>query len=343
MPHFIRHSDGIIRSCSRCRRELTDAASREAGIGPICRLKNNDLFARQIPANVNTASALFLSLQRSDFHESVEGFAEIKDDFVSKICSLQVNNDNLSAVTLQGGDFRHIVDWFDYSLSFPGSRSVRKTLIEIIDALGYVGLASVLRGDACMSKAVLLIDGSFITLSGKSCKAGWLAMKANVPGVQTPRYRGDSTPYKASVQHAEKFIEVAVRHWPFIEDNVEEVLEDAKKAAENLPEPMTSDPRPLAVFGHTNSRNARRASDFFAVVTPWTGTANEMHAMLDQFRAIPSVDRYYDPSQRCWQFHAKWFRNIASTVNARYRCEWRGPSVVHNHEALSHGLTRLAS
>jgi hypothetical protein len=323
--HFIRHSDGIVRECSRCRRELTDAASREAGVGPICRRKNNTLFARQIPANINVASALFLSLRANNFHESVEGYDSIRNTFINKMCHLQVNNDDLTAVTLQGSDFRGIVDWFDYSLSFRCSYETRLTVIQIIEALGYVGLASVLRGDACMSEAVLLVQDGFITLSGKSCKAGYYAMKRSIPGVKTPRYRGDTTPYKASVRHAEKFVEIALRHWPFIENNIEEVLADAKKASADLPPcDRAEDPtvaRPTAQF-------ARLQRTWFAVKTPWFGTREEMNEMLAKFKELPRRERHYHVGTRRWEFHTSHLAAVLAIVDARYTCEWRDGSVV---------------
>lgn len=309
-----RHSDGIYRNCSRCGKELTDAASREAGVGPICRNKTNDLLAKQIPANLNVASALFLSLRPGDFHDQCEGFANTKAKFVRRMRRLAEQNTNLSAVTLSGSDFRPVVDWIDYSLSFRVKTGVRSKLIEVIEALGYVGLGSVLRGDACMSPATLMVDGDVIKLSGKACTAGFRAMKRSIPGVRTPRWRGDRTPYTASVRHAEKFVEIAVRYWPFIETDTKQVLADAAKAVENLPEDDASTnvpSRPVATI-------SRQQDGWFSVQTPWAGTRTEMTTMLERFKALPRGDRKYNPADRSWMFKIEHHNTIVGIVGARY-------------------------
>lgn len=313
--HDDRHSAGIMRNCSRCRKELTDAASREAGVGPVCRRKTNDLHALQIEANLNVASALFLSLRSDDFAEECEGFSKTKREFTRKMKSLASRNDDLTAVTLRGEDFRNVVNWFDYALSFRISSAVRTKAIEIVEALGYVGLGGVLRGDACMSPATLLVEGGVIKLSGKACTAGFRAMKRNIPGVQTPRWRGDKRPYVASVAHAEKFVELALRHWPFMECDPSEVLEDARKAADNMSADELESPReqrPVATVRKEVSPGV------FSVQTPWHGTREQMNTMLAKFKALPRGDRSYDPGSRAWRFKACHLDTILGVVGERY-------------------------
>ena len=46
------------RSCSICHRELTDAASVETGVGPVCRSRSNEALAKSFPANFDEAFAL---------------------------------------------------------------------------------------------------------------------------------------------------------------------------------------------------------------------------------------------------------------------------------------------
>jgi len=310
----LRHSAHITRRCSRCGRDLEDSASREHGVGPVCRRKSNDLHAVQIPADMNTASALFLGLRADSFHDACEGFAGTKRLFVRRMRTLSARHDDMSAVTLVGADFRKIVDWIDYALSFNIAMSVRKDLIKIVDALGYVGLASVLRGDACMSPATLTVKDGLIKLSGKSCKPGYFAMKRALGNnVQTPRYRGDQSPYVASVADAAAFVDVAFRHWPFIDADRDVVLADAKKAAKKLPKqtaPVVND-RPVATWRRVNP-------GWFAMSTPWFGTGDEMRAMLDRFKALPRAERKYDPASRSWSFTDNHWDTVCGIVRERY-------------------------
>lgn len=314
-----RHSDEIERNCSRCGKELTDAASREHGVGPVCRRKTNDLHARQIPANLNVASALLLSLRKSDFHENCVGFSNNKSLFVRKMAAVANRTDDLTAVALSGEDFRPVVDWFDYGLSFMISSGTRRKVIEIIEALGYVGLGGVLRGDACMSPATLLVIDDTVQLSGKACTAGFRAMKHNIPGVRTPRYRGDSRPYVASVRHAEKFVALAMRHWPFIDCDPEEVLADAASAVEDLPAAeeetaQTVNNRPVARWGRSDLLGA----GWFFVKTPWHGTRQEMTSMLDRFKQLPRGERKYVPNTRSWAFKDAHWNRVSEIVRERY-------------------------
>ena len=318
--HDTRHSAGILRECSRCRRELTDAASREHGIGPVCRRKTNDLHARQIPANLNVASALFLSLRSGDFGDAMDSarFTTAKRRFVTRMRKLAEANDDLTAVTLVGADFRKVVDFLDFAMSFQIKRSVRVKCIEIVEALGYVGLGGVLRGDACMSPATLLVDGDSIKLSGKSCSAGFRALKANIPGVRCPRYRGSSDPYVASVRHAAKFVEIALRYWPFIDADSAEVLADAAKAVAKLPAEETA---AAPVHGRRQPPAATvtlQQNGWFTVATPWVGTRGEMQTMLDRFRALPRSDRKYLPRTRSWSFKVEHHNKIIGIVGERY-------------------------
>lgn len=310
-----RHSDGIYRSCSRCGKALEDPASRECGVGPICRRKTNDLVAHQIPANLGVASSLFLSLDAGSFNEATEGFDSIRKKFMRKIERLSRNAADTSAIRVAGQDFREVVDWIDYALSFRISRDTRERLIKIVEALGYVGLGGVLRGDACMSPAQLRLEGNTIQLTGKACKAGWLAMKRNIPGVRTPRYRGDRTPYTASVKHAEKFVELALRHWPFIEGGVkdtEELLKLAKEIADNLPK------EEVAASNLPTARISRQGNGWFTAHTPWHGTRQEMNDMLAKFKELPRGERKYNPSIHAWSFKTCHYEHVLDIVKQRY-------------------------
>jgi len=312
-----RYSDSVVRTCSRCHRELTDAASREAGVGPVCRSKSNEIFSRTIPANLNVATTLFLCLSSDQFHLELQNdFDGIRKQFLKIMEKAQSASTNPWAPTVQGGDFRKVVDWFDYSLSFPCSPSHRERVVKIIEALGYVGLASVLRGDACMSPARIYIEGTQICLSGKSQKRGFLEMRRNIPSVKTPKWRGDKRPYRASVLYAEKFIEIAITHWPFIESNNEELenlrQEAAKLAVEAQKEESST--LPTAIFYRTLKGTM--------VHFPWVGTREEMMTTINGIKNIvPPKERRYNPEDHSWTFRDYHLEAVKEIVSKRYRVE----------------------
>lgn len=311
-----RFSDSVIRQCSRCRMELTDAASRECGVGPICRGKDNAIFARQMNANVAVASALFLSIEPGELGRGCEGFEPIRETFIDKVCRLQVSNDDITNLVLHGEDFRKVVDWLDYSLSFHVSWAYRNKVIQIVDSLGYRALAGVLRGDVCMSPAKLYIEGTSIKLEGKACKPGWKAMRLGVPGVKLPRYRGDKTPYQASVKHAEKFIELALSHWPFIDESVDvESLKALAKEIAAQPEVQAADVNRLS------ATVKRRNPEWFSVSAPWSA---DMPAILEKFKQLPRNDRTYDPASRSWTFRVQHMDYIMTVLGRCYSVQFVG-------------------
>jgi hypothetical protein len=323
---FGRHSDSIERRCSRCHKELTDAASREAGVGPICRAKNNDIFSRMIPANLGIATALFLNLDGSRFNEEIqEDFDSLRKTYLHQMQKAQQKNEDAMAVKVDGGDFRKVVDWLDFSLSYPSSHEHRIEIIKIIEALGYIALGSVLRGDACMSPAKLYVDGDQICLEGKSQKRGYYEMRRNIVGIETPRYRGDKRPYKASVLYAEKFVEIAVTHWPFIEDNVDKVLKQARKVAKKVEKELKKakknkkDTRPVATFEYGEIGREVGVSVNF----PWIGSKpnmsrnevyREMMNMINAIKEIPYKDRRYDRNTKSWVVRKRYFESVKKIV-----------------------------
>jgi len=300
----------IARHCSRCHKFLTDPASIEHGQGPECRKKNNNIFAKQIPAKLANCSILMMSFQNDMFHESIASqFEDIRALYLSKTQRLAMQCDANVPLVLAGGDFRKIVSWLEYSLSFPMSKNNRDSVIKLIDTFGYQALASILRGEATMSEAKIYMDGPYICMTGKANKNGWRAMRA-IPGIQTPRYRGDTTPYKALACYAKNFVDIANQYWPF---NV--VSEDAQEALERPPVVQASnDPGEALMPAATLMYN----SQWFVIKFPWHGTREEMMGMINEFKQINKNDRHYSPEGKHWSFKLAHLGKIKEIVGKRY-------------------------
>lgn len=301
----------IARHCSRCHKPLTDPASIEHGQGPECRRKSTAIFAKQIPAKLANCSILMMSFQSEMFHESIASqFEELRSLYLAKTARLAQQYDTNVPLVLSGGDFRKIVAWLEYSLSFPMTRTNKDSVIKLIETFGYQALASILRGEATMSESKIYIEDGFICLTGKSNKLGWRAMKTSIPNIRTPRYRGDPTPYKASVRYTKTFVEIANQYWPFneISQEAQEALE-APVSVETTNHP--SEPlKPVATF--INNYN------WFNVNCPWHGTRDEMFSMLDEFKQLDKNDRKYDPVSKNWSFKIEYLDRIKEIVGKRY-------------------------
>jgi hypothetical protein len=131
------------RACTRCHKELTDAASMEAGIGPICRKLDNALLAKLIPSNVGRAVELLGSL-------SLATVAPETTDTLSKVVEAVRAPDAAARE-----DWRVEVKRVEWALSFPANDEIRAMLTSVVAALGYVGLASLWNGEAATGVAVV--------------------------------------------------------------------------------------------------------------------------------------------------------------------------------------------
>jgi hypothetical protein len=303
----MRHSDCVSRHCSRCGRELVDAASRECGVGPVCRKKNNDIFSRQIVSKLTIATAQILDFDSTDFHNEIaDEFPKVRQKFLKKVERLRQETNNPNIHMLPGADFRFLADWLDRSLSYPIRNNTRNKTIDLIESLGYVALASVLRGEACMSPAKLYIEGNTIFLNGKSNKAGFVALRRALGrSVKTPRYRGDKTPYSTHVSNAETFVKFAIKHWPFMKDvDIDTLLDEATKLAANC-EPVDNRTEILLYKNMSNEIVAK---------LPWTGTREQMINVIEKFKNIPFKDRKYNQTTKSWSFHPRHEEKIKEII-----------------------------
>jgi len=314
MTQINRHSDSIPRHCSRCHLPLEDAASREHGKGPICRAKDNAIFAKQIPADLSMASLMMMSLSADNFHQEISNqFLNVKDLYFKKVENLTNRQEGNVNFVLSGADFRKIVDWFDFALSYPCSNGIREKVIKLIEYLGYQALAGILRGDVCMSPAKLYIANNKVYLEAKSSKQGFLTMKRNIPGIITPRYRGDKTPYQCSLTHIQKFVEIANRYWPFLE-----ATEDVTKALESIQTENTT----LGTSDGTKPViKVINNVGWFSIQMPWNGTKEEMYGMINRFKEIDYRDRKYNPEDKSWSFRTCYKNQVFEIVKNKYEIQ----------------------
>jgi hypothetical protein len=205
-----------------------------------------------------------------------------------------------------GGDFRDSVRDLDWFLSYRHSSTIRSRLIKIVDALGYVGLAAVLSGEAALSEAKVYFRDGFLFLEGKACKPGFLTMR-RIPGVETPRYRGDRTPYKAPASQAERFLDAVRRHWPMYDADLDALRTEADEWVEAHPEVVPEPDVPTAQIA--------KRSDDFVIKFPWVRGAN-MYGLLGNLKAVNSADRRFDPESKTWSFKNVHLGRITEALGA---------------------------
>lgn len=305
-------TDTTPRYCSRCRKELTDPASRECGVGPVCRNKDNHLYAKAIQANLPIAGALLLGTHTEELPvELHERFDAFKTSFLRKSEKVQKANEDIMAMKLAGSDFRDEVRELDYCLSYVMPNTLREKLIKIVEALGYVGLAGVLTGEASKSKAKIWFEDGRVWLSGTASTPGFFQMR-KIPGIQTPRYRGDKTPYSAPASEADKFFSVVRKFWPLYDNDIENLTKVAKDWVNKNPQAMQmvqAAPPPRV----RETARIRLRSEDFTLSFPWVKGEN-MYALINGLKEVPYNARKYNPDTKSWSFKMAHLEHVKTQV-----------------------------
>lgn len=132
----------ITRTCARCGKTLEDAASREAGVGPVCRKLDNALLARRILGDPGLALTYAQSLL--DGAGPLATAPETAATLVRVVAAL-------TAPTRS--DWRTVVKQVEYLLSFDLDPAGRFCLYGIVEALGYVTIVAAWKGETSSGKA----------------------------------------------------------------------------------------------------------------------------------------------------------------------------------------------
>jgi hypothetical protein len=299
------------RHCSHCFKELTDPASRESGVGPICRNKNNELLAKAIKGNIGVAYALIEGVDVSTFpSETHASLNYMKVRILDKLCTANHSNDSLLK---DGVDFRTFVNKIEYVLSYSIHYSQREYLIRVIENLGYIGLASVFRGEASRSKAKIWFENGRLCLLGKHSKEGRYAFR-RIRGTYGPRYRGQELPYRVLAANFDAFVAVVNKYWPFYEGDFETLRQQVEMW--NLQQEAANNSQVFSAPEQNDVATIHVYSNSFTFKGPWVFERNsEMHNMVRGLKVkIPPEKRKYNPDTKEWTFSDLALQNTVSEI-----------------------------
>lgn len=315
-------TDNTYRECSRCGKELTDPASRECGVGPVCRKKDNHLYAKLIEANIPMATALFMGTHPEELPgDTIERYQVAKDSFIKKMAELQSQNEDETVMKLTGADFREEVRSLDFILSFSLEPATKNKLVGIVRHLGYVGLAAVLSGEASKGKARVWFEAGRIHLQGTGCTPGYHKMK-RIPGIQVPRWRGSKTPYSAPASQAEVFLGVVIEHWPMYEGSLDdlrtEVLSWTKKNKGAIKRENAALAQENLLSLDTTASLTIRSHDF-VLSFKWLNNGADVKGMINNLKKISSKERAYNPATKNWMFRKQHLSTVKDIVSSVYK------------------------
>lgn len=288
------------RMCVRCHRELTDAASMEVGIGPICRKLDNSLLAAQIPANVPQARLAI----------STVPVEKLDPQTVNVFATVDAALNTTDALFRQ--DWRTEVKRLEWLLSFDASRqSALVALTGVVRSLGYVGLASLWEGTASTGVAKVRCADGRLYVAGPRNADFRMAVK-KVTGWKFHYAKDNERPeWSVPVTAYEDFNTMLMTYYP-VSDGRTEAIEAAKVAVAALLATAPAAPVPANVIvtapvsasvGATVSVKGKvrieAGPEWVKVFTPYNA-----HFISELKTTISYGSRKWEPVAKCWEVRA---------------------------------------
>jgi hypothetical protein len=266
------------RFCSRCGKDLTDAASQECGVGPVCRKMDNKLLAKCLPANPGVAKVAWAMI---DFLAQPTTVIHVLALVDVKVATMSPVDDDTF-----GNDWRDTVKQIEWVLSHTLTGPTVTALHDFVSALGYTGLAALWKGDAATGKAVVTFANGRLSFTGPNNKGGRTSFKAACPGYKF-HAKTSTTPaaWSAPAAAHKGFYETMVTHWP----NNEGLAEAVEQAKNWL---SYGKPSPTLTLVPSNNLTVHKEATFTMTGTavPWTltdGNAAELEQALIEVGAPP--------------------------------------------------------
>ena len=279
-----------IRHCSRCGKELTDAASKDCGVGPVCRQMDNHVYAVLLPAN--TAAALdevMVAVESNPAPETLDTLTKVVD----------------ALMVTETADWRLQVNRMDWALSYVQPVVVKDSLIGAMKALGYVGLAMICDGKAATGEATLVVANGRLVLHGPNNAHARLAMK-KIVGWRFEKANKNAWTFPPSAFEAVKNVMIA--YYPNHTIDWAQVWSDATAASLIAKAVVTANPAPAKTAPTT--KVVVKATIVEAWTPYSTGFVNAIKAEL------PIKERRF--VQGRWEADAKHLDAVVALIEKHY-------------------------
>jgi len=308
------------RHCFRCALPLTDAASLNEGIGPICRKLDNALLARLIPSDMKAVLAAYASV------DVLELTPETMETFQNLEAALRASD------AASREDWRIEVKRIEWILSHNQNRANIKALCGIVLGLGYVGLVALWMGEAATGLAsVFPMSEGRLGVSGPQNKAARQAFKRI--------YGYTFHPVSSSVSKAcwsfpaDKYREfrlAIITHYPHFEGLIEavesaEAYTTAMLAAfeTQQAEQVKTDETKLAAIGPTPVAPAAPSASPISIVevngTLKVKTPYRMSYIIELRKTDKNVlPRKWNAAETVWEFPVAFKAAVEALVTKHY-------------------------
>ncbi len=280
------------RCCSRCGKELTDAASMNEGVGPVCRKLDNELLATVIPSDVAAACQEYKAIDALSLPaECVKAFCEVEAALVAENAKFTL-------------DFRKPVKQIEWILSFNLSYGTRAHFIGIVRELGYLGLASLWKGEAATGKALIAFKSERLFIQAPRNKSARIALRK-----LSPRFHAATQTEKAEWSVApERAHEFRLWVWTYYpnHENLDSAIQAATLFVAMKPtvssEAKTVTPSDTAVVTKPSEPliSVVEVGSILRIKTPFKD------AFISRIKSLPYSARRWVSLDRVWEVDVKY-------------------------------------
>lgn len=267
----------FIRRCVRCRKDLTDAASRNVGIGPVCRKMDNDVLAKTFDSDPELAIERLSAFDVEALAEPTrKPFAELAQRI--RECS-------------KHGDYRAVVAQLEWVLSFEDNHRHAEEMAGIPFALGYAAIPALWAGEIAKSLSTLWVnpERTRLFITGPNKRAG----REEIKKVQGRKFHHMGTLHEPNmvawsvpVSAAEQLRSVVYRYYP-MHDFLNGLTWSAVLAMAATAAPADAPKAPVArIFV---------GADFAHVSTPYDGE------FVAQIKALSEHSARWDADTKTWR------------------------------------------
>lgn len=292
------------RACCRCWKDLTDAASMEVGVGPICRKMDNKLLATKIPSDVAAAQAAAALVIEADLPEPCRPtFGQVMADLMD----------------FSTNDWRKTVKRIEWLLSWGMSPTMRKALITVVRALGYIGLGALLSGEAATGLTTITCEGGRLYLAGPRNKAARHAFK-KIPGWKfTDAFNGKKATWSVPVAAYEKFHTLVMTYYPNFE-NLDESIVKAKEAVANTSVEFQAQENISKSAVQAKAEKAAPAIIISAPVDGWVKVTAPFNAYyLNDLKKLPHPERKWNSAEYVWEVSVKHIEHVKELIQKHFK------------------------
>jgi hypothetical protein len=313
MHSYSLHNAGG-RNCFRCGLPLTDAASLNEGVGPICRKLDNAVLARLIPSDMGKVLEAYQTVDTTELTpETLETFMGLEAAFRAEDAGGRA-------------DWRKEVKRIEWMLSHKQSRNNIKALKAVVLALGYVGIVALWDGEAATGLATVFCIEGRLTICGPKNLGAIAALKC-IPNWQFHKLaQGEnfrpSWSFPASA--VREFRMVVLTHYPNFE-GLAEALEAAEaynaevKASTPAPAPFAL-PKPsvtaVAPIISNGQVSIIEVDGKLKVKTPFRVS------YVAELRDMPksTLPRKWVKEEQVWVFEAANKDQVLALIKKHYGC-----------------------